>query len=74
MAEAKKAGCIELAGHRSVGGCRASIYNGMPIEGVQKLVDFMKKFQQSVESAKPKLWFFYICFYINYLIINWTNL
>merc|ERR1719440_2130456 len=33
-----------LAGHRSVGGCRASLYNGMPIEGVDKLPSFMKSF------------------------------
>ena len=32
-------------GHRSVGGMRASIYNAMPLEGVEKLVDFMKKFE-----------------------------
>jgi len=36
---------VSLAGHRSVGGMRASIYNAMPIEGVQKLVDFMKKYE-----------------------------
>lgn len=35
---------IELGGHRSVGGCRASIYNAMPIEGVKALTDFMKEF------------------------------
>jgi len=35
---------IELKGHRSVGGIRSSIYNGMPLEGVNKLVKFMKKF------------------------------
>lgn len=44
LKEAAAAGMIELKGHRSVGGCRASIYNAMPIEGVQALVDFMKKF------------------------------
>ena len=38
-------GLVNLKGHRSVGGMRASIYNAMPIEGVQKLVDFMKKFE-----------------------------
>ena len=36
---------MNLKGHRSVGGMRASIYNAMPIEGVKKLVDFMKKFE-----------------------------
>ncbi len=44
--EAKKAGFDSLKGHRSVGGMRASIYNAMPIEGVQKLVEFMKKFEE----------------------------
>ena len=43
--EAKEAGLENLKGHRSVGGMRASIYNAMPIEGVQALVDFMKKFE-----------------------------
>ena len=42
--EAMAAGMSNLKGHRSVGGMRASIYNAMPIEGVEKLVDFMKKF------------------------------
>lgn len=41
---AAKRGLISLKGHRSVGGMRASIYNAMPKEGVQKLVDFMKDF------------------------------
>lgn len=45
VSEAKKAGFINLKGHRSVGGMRASIYNAMPIQGVEKLVDFMKKFE-----------------------------
>ena len=35
-----------LKGHRSVGGCRASIYNAMPLEGVKELVRFMEKFQE----------------------------
>ena len=43
--EAKKEGLVTLEGHRSVGGMRASIYNAMPVEGVKKLVDFMKKFE-----------------------------
>ncbi|PNW80836.1 hypothetical protein CHLRE_07g331550v5 [Chlamydomonas reinhardtii] len=42
--EAEKAGMLQLKGHRSVGGMRASIYNAMPIEGVQKLALFMKEF------------------------------
>lgn len=44
--EAKAAGFENLKGHRSVGGMRASIYNAMPIEGVEKLVRFMKKFEE----------------------------
>ena len=43
--EAQAAGFVNLKGHRSVGGMRASIYNAMPIEGVEKLVEFMKKFE-----------------------------
>jgi phosphoserine aminotransferase len=43
--EAEANGLSNLKGHRSVGGMRASIYNAMPYEGVQKLVDFMKKFE-----------------------------
>ncbi len=43
--EAKSAGFENLKGHRTVGGMRASIYNAMPIEGVKKLVEFMKKFE-----------------------------
>ncbi len=44
--EAKEAGFENLKGHRSVGGMRASIYNAMPIEGVEALVAFMKKFEE----------------------------
>ena len=36
---------VQLKGHRSVGGMRASIYNAMPIEGVQQLVDYMQDFE-----------------------------
>ena len=43
IAEAKTRGLVNLAGHRTVGGMRASIYNAMPDEGVKKLIDFMKK-------------------------------
>ena len=43
--EAKAAGFVNLNGHRTVGGMRASIYNAMPVEGVEKLVEFMKKFE-----------------------------
>ena len=44
--EATEAGFVNLKGHRTVGGMRASIYNAMPKEGVEKLVDFMKKFEE----------------------------
>ena len=43
---ADAAGFVNLKGHRSVGGMRASIYNAMPIEGVEALVTFMKKFEE----------------------------
>jgi phosphoserine aminotransferase len=43
---AEKRGMVQLKGHRSVGGMRASIYNAMPIEGVQALVSYMKEFEQ----------------------------
>ena len=46
VAEAKAAGLENLKGHRSVGGLRASIYNAMPTEGVQALVDFMRAFEK----------------------------
>lgn len=46
LAEAKKAGLVQLKGHRSVGGMRASIYNAMPLAGVQALVDFMIDFER----------------------------
>lgn len=46
VAEAKKHDLIGLKGHRSVGGIRASIYNAVPIEAVESLVQFMKAFQQ----------------------------
>ena len=47
LKEADAIGLIELKGHRSVGGCRASIYNPMPVEGVQALIDFMAKFKEA---------------------------
>lgn len=43
--EATSNGFVNIKGHRSVGGMRASVYNAMPIEGVKKLVEFMKKFE-----------------------------
>ena len=46
VAEAKAAGLENLKGHRSVGGMRASIYNAMPKEGVEKLVAFMREFEE----------------------------
>ncbi len=46
LADAKEAGLVTLAGHRTVGGMRASIYNAMPEEGVQALVDFMSDFEK----------------------------
>lgn len=45
--ESKAAGLENLKGHRTVGGMRASIYNAMPVEGVEKLVAFMKEFEQN---------------------------
>ena len=45
VSEATANGLVSLKGHRLVGGMRASIYNAMPIEGVKKLIDFMKKFE-----------------------------
>ncbi len=57
--EAKEAGFENLKGHRTVGGMRASIYNAMPIEGVEALVEFMKKFEK--ENAV-------IC--INIIVLN----
>ncbi len=47
IAEAAAAGFINLKGHKTVGGMRASIYNAMPVEGVEKLVEFMKKFEEA---------------------------
>jgi phosphoserine aminotransferase len=44
---AQQRGLLQLKGHRSVGGMRASIYNAMPIEGVQVLVDYMREFERS---------------------------
>ena len=44
--EAEAAGLMNLKGHRTVGGMRASIYNAMPLEGVEALVAFMAKFEE----------------------------
>ncbi len=46
--QAEAAGLVNLKGHRSVGGMRASIYNAMPYEGVQALVDFMSEFERKI--------------------------
>ena len=46
VAEATEAGFVNLKGHRTVGGMRASIYNAMPIQGVEALVQFMEKFEK----------------------------
>ena len=48
VAEAAQAGFVNLKGHRSVGGMRASIYNAMPIEGVRKLTEFMADFEEKL--------------------------
>jgi phosphoserine aminotransferase len=47
LAQAEAAGLTNLKGHRSVGGMRASIYNAMPVDGVQALVDFMAEFERT---------------------------
>lgn len=47
VSEAAAAGFVNLGGHRSVGGMRASIYNAMPVEGVKKLVEFMHAFEKA---------------------------
>ncbi len=58
--QAAARGLCELKGHRSVGGCRASIYNAMPIEGVQLLADFMGEFHAknklNQQTAYPPCW------------------
>jgi phosphoserine aminotransferase len=46
LKDADARGLLNLAGHRSVGGMRASLYNAVPEEGVDALIDFMKEFQQ----------------------------
>ena len=47
VAQATQAGFVNLKGHRTVGGMRASIYNAMPVEGVEKLVEFMSEFEKN---------------------------
>lgn len=46
--KAEAAGFVNIKGHRSVGGMRASIYNAMPVEGIEKLVEFMKEYEKNV--------------------------
>ena len=53
--EAKEAGFENLKGHRTVGGMRASIYNAMPIEGVEKLVEFKKKLEEENAKGREKM-------------------
>lgn len=48
LAKAAERGLVQLKGHKSVGGMRASIYNAMPLEGVQALVEFMREFEKEV--------------------------
>ena len=48
VTEAAAAGFVNLKGHRSVGGMRASIYNAMPMEGVEKLTRFMEEFEKKI--------------------------
>jgi phosphoserine aminotransferase len=47
LSGAKAAGLLQLKGHKSVGGMRASIYNAMPIQGIQALVDYLRAFEQT---------------------------
>ena len=51
LAGAKARGLVQIKGHRSVGGMRASIYNAMPLEGVQALTAFMREFEQVQEKV-----------------------
>ena len=46
LKQAESAGLTQLKGHRAVGGMRASIYNAMPLSGVQALLDFMRQFER----------------------------
>ena len=51
LAGAKARGLVQLKGHRSVGGMRASIYNAMPLEGVQALTAYMREFEMRQEKV-----------------------
>jgi phosphoserine aminotransferase len=50
LEQAAQRGLVQLKGHKSVGGMRASIYNAMPLAGVQALVEFMAEFEQEAMS------------------------
>ena len=50
--QSEKHGIIGIKGHRAIGGMRASLYNAMPIEGVQHLVDFMRAFENRGEYCE----------------------
>ena len=54
VAEAAEEGLVELKGHRSVGGIRASIYNAMPREGVEALAAFMREFRERAGDAETE--------------------
>jgi phosphoserine aminotransferase len=47
LAGAQSRGLLQLKGHKSVGGMRASLYNAMPLAGVQALVDYMREFEKN---------------------------
>ena len=47
LSASKAAGLLQLKGHKSIGGMRASIYNAMPLAGVQALVDFLREFEKT---------------------------
>jgi len=47
LTQARANGLVQLKGHKSVGGMRASIYNAMPLEGVAALVEFMREFERT---------------------------
>jgi len=51
IAQAADEGLLNIKGHRSVGGMRASLYNAMPYEGVEKLVDFLNKFEKDYRGT-----------------------
>ncbi len=52
VAEAKVQGIVNIKGHRSVGGMRASIYNAMPIEGINTLIEVMKQFEKKLNGGQ----------------------